>query len=55
MSNNFIKPLSIVFENNTPPERIAEFIRLVSEYYGENLEIVSVDDIPPNSKKRMVV
>lgn len=54
MNNEFIKPMNIVFEDDIPPERIAEFINLLSEFYGENLEIISVNDIPPNTKKREV-
>lgn len=41
------KPIEIVFEEDTPPERIAEFIELLSALYGEDLHVVSVQDIPP--------
>ena len=47
-----LKPISLVFEDVMPPERIAEFINLLSEFYGEDIDVVSVDDIPPLTKMR---
>lgn len=46
MSTN-IAPIKIVFEEDMPPERMAEFIELLSTLYGEDLDILSVHDMPP--------
>ena len=46
--------ISLIFEEDTPTERIAEFIQLLSEVYGGDLDIVSVNDIPPLPKLRDV-
>lgn len=45
--NEKAQPLSIVFEEDMPFERVAEFIQVLSELYGEDLDIVSVNHIPP--------
>jgi hypothetical protein len=39
--------IKIVFEEDMPPERVADFIDLLSILYGEDLDIVSLHDIPP--------
>lgn len=54
MNGQFIPPMNIVFEEDVPAERVAEFISVLSEYYGENIEVVSVNDLPPDSKKQEV-
>ncbi|WP_162931496.1 hypothetical protein [Teredinibacter turnerae] len=46
MDNN-LKPIKIVFEEDMPAERVAEFIDLLSALYGEELDLVSFHDIPP--------
>ena len=51
-TTTFASPLPVVVPDDYSPEEIARLIRLLSEYYGENLEIVSIDNIPPNGQKR---
>lgn len=48
-------PIQIVFEEDTPLERIAEFVELLSNLYGEDLDLVSVHDIPPQPRLREAV
>lgn len=45
--NDEPQPVSIVFEEDMPFERIAEFIQVLSELYGEDLDVVSVNHMPP--------
>lgn len=42
-----LKPIQIVFEEDMPPERVAEFVDVLSSLCGEDLDIVSIHDIPP--------
>jgi hypothetical protein len=49
------QPISIVFEEDMPFERIAEFIQVLSELYGEDLDVVSVNHIPPLPRFKEVV
>ena len=45
--DNDLKPIKIVFEEDMSPERVACFIELLSALYGDDLNIVSLHDIPP--------
>lgn len=53
--NNESQPISLIFEEDMSFERIAEFIQVLSELYGEDLDVVSVNYIPPLPKFKEVV
>ena len=46
-----LRPIHLVFEEDMSFERIAEFVQLLSELYGEELDVVSVSDMPPIPKR----
>lgn len=48
-------PIQIVFEEDMPFERIAELVEVLSILYGEDLDVVSVHDIPPLPRLREAV
>lgn len=48
-------PIQIVFEEDMSFERIAEFVEVLSELYGEDLDVVSGHDIPPLPRLREAV
>ena len=50
-SNTFSQssPIRLVFEGSTKPDRIAEFVELLSELYGEDLHVILANTIPPTS------
>lgn len=48
------KPIQIVFEEDMSHERVAEFIEVLSALYGDDLDVVSIHDIPPLPRLRDV-
>jgi hypothetical protein len=40
--------LRIVFDSNVQADRIAKFIELLSDIYGEDLNIVATTTLPPD-------
>jgi hypothetical protein len=46
-------PLRIVFEANTSPRRIAEFIEILSTLYSEDLNILTMDTLPPDTEEEV--
>lgn len=40
-------PIRLIFEEDIKPERIAEFIELLSNLYGEDLGVVLANTLPP--------
>lgn len=44
-----VEPISLVFPDDMPNERIAEFIQILSEIYGEHLEIHK-EKAPPKGR-----
>lgn len=46
------KPIRLVFEEDLPFEKIVELVEVLSELYGEDLDVVSVHDIPPLPRLR---
>ena len=43
--------LKIVFDGDVKPNRIATFIELLSEIYGDDLNIVSTTNLPPDQEE----
>ena len=51
MKQLYIKrlPVKLIFEETTEPFRIAEMIEILSDMLGEELLLVQVNQLPPNS------
>lgn len=49
------KELELVFEDDMPYEKIAEFIEILSQLSGEDLDVVSFHDAPPQSRLKKAV